>query len=129
MNRKLKTILIILLVLIVAGFAGYKYVMTGGARDLASENADFIVTSKSISTEFSNNIETSNKKYLEKAVEIKGTVSNVEANKITLDGNIICDFQKNEDSKKGDMITIKGRVTGFDDLMGELRLDQCSIIK
>jgi hypothetical protein len=72
----------------------------------------------------------SNKKYLEKAIAITGLVTAVNDTVVTLDNTIICNLKSPDSSiKKDQAVTVKGRVVGFDDLMGELKLDQCFIIK
>lgn len=111
------------------GFTGYNYVMHGGARDLSSEETSFTVTSKDITKEFINNSDASNKKYLEKAVAITGVITGVTANEIIIDYTIICNLNTpNTSFKENQKVTVKGRVIGFDDLMGEIKLDQCSVI-
>src|SRR6478609_7174436 len=130
MSKKVKIIILIVVIIGMMGFFTYSYVMYGGARNLESEETVFTVSSSSITSEFTTNIETANKKYLEKAVAIKGKITSSNGNEITLDETVICGF-KNPDSsiKKGQEITVKGRVVGYDDLMGELKLDQCFVIK
>ena len=128
MSRKIKIIISIIAVISV-GVIGYNYVLYGGERNLTTETTDFTITSTKIASEFSENIQKSNKKYLEKAVAISGTITNVNGLEVIVDNSIIC-YLKNPDSsaKKGEIITIKGRVVGYDDLMEELKLDQCFII-
>jgi flagellar basal body-associated protein FliL len=130
MSKKIKIILFALITIGLIGFFAYNYVMHGGVRNLATEKTNFIVTSTSIISEFTTNIETANKKYLEEAVAIKGKVTASNGNEVILDEIVICSF-KNQDSsiKKDQLVTVKGRVVGYDDLMGELKLDQCFIIK
>ena len=130
MSKKVKIIILIVVIIGMMGFFTYSYVMYGGARNLESEETVFTVSSSSINSEFTTNIETANKKYLEKAVAIKGKITSSNGNEIILDETVICGF-KNPDSsiKKGQEITVKGRVVGYDDLMGELKLDQCFVIK
>jgi hypothetical protein len=128
--KKLKIIGLSLLLVALVGFTAFNYVMHGGARNLASEDTAFTVTSKNISTEFNANLEVSNKKYLEKAIAITGSVTVVNDTVVTLDNTIICNLKSPDSSiKKDQAVTVKGRVVGFDDLMGELKLDQCFIIK
>jgi uncharacterized membrane protein len=111
------------------GFTAYNYVMHGGARDLSTEDAIFTVSSKGIAQEFTNNIELSNKKYLEKAVEVKGIITAVNNKEVVIDNSIICNLKApNSSLKVNQPITVKGRVVGYDDLMGELKLDQCFVI-
>lgn len=125
MNKKLKIFLVVLVIFVIAGFVGYNYVMHGGARNLSSEDAAYAVASKDITAEFTANVEKANKKYLEKAVSITGTVSGVNGNDVTLDQTIVCSFKSRQDVKKDTKITVKGRIVGYDDLLGEIRLDQC----
>jgi len=130
MKKKPLIVVLSLLVIVLIGFIGYNYVMHGGERDLSKEETNFTVSSKNISDEFTANIDASNKKYLEKAVAISGTITAVSATEVTVDHSIICSL-KNADAKikKDQAVTVKGRVVGYDDLMGELKLDQCFVIK
>lgn len=123
---KKSRIIISLVIISLLGLFTYQYVMHGGARDLSTEKAEFTLSSKAILDEFTTNQELSNKKYLEKAVAINGTVTDVNSTQIIVDNAIIC-ILKNPNSTlvKNQTVTVKGRVVGFDDLMGELKLDQC----
>lgn len=119
-------ILIALLSISLFGISSYYYVMYGGARNLSNEETSFIVSSKNISNEFAANIEIANKKYLEKAIAIKGTITKITGNEVIIDDIIICNLKELDPSLiKNQVITLKGRVVGYDDLMGELKLDQC----
>ena len=110
----------------------YWYVMNAGGRNIETEKADFNVTTRAFSKEFTSNDAIATKKYLNKAIAISGTITdiNVKENLVVLDETSICQFLKIDNNlQKGTKITIKGRFTGFDDLMGELKLDQCVILK
>lgn len=130
MSKKVKIIILLAVVIGLTGLFAYNYVMYGGARNLTTEKTNFTITSKAIASEFSTSIETANKKYLEKAVAIKGKITASNGNEVILDENVICTF-KNQDLsiKKDQTVTVKGRVVGYDDLLGELKLDQCFVIK
>jgi hypothetical protein len=130
MSKKVKIIILMVVAIGLIGFFAYNYVMHGGARNLTTEKTNFTVTSESIMSEFITNIEKANKKYLEKAVAIKGKITASDGNEVILEEVVICSF-KNQDLsiKKGQTVTVKGRVVGYDDLMGELKLDQCFVIK
>lgn len=123
-----KIVLIPLLAIGLIGIGSYYYIMHGGARDISSEETAYTVSSKDINTEFSSDLENSNKKYLEKAVAISGTITNLNDSLVILDNTILCSL-KNIDSqiKKNQAVVVKGRIVGYDDLMGELKLDQCFI--
>ena len=126
MNKKFRIILFSIAVVGILVFTGYNYVMYGGARNLSSEETAYTVSSKSISTEFSSNVETANKKYLEKAIAIEGTITKITGTEVIIDNSIICNLKEFDPSiTKNQVITLKGRVVGYDDLMGELKLDQC----
>lgn len=126
MNKKFKTITFSIVVIGIIAFTGFNYAMYGGARNLSTEETAFTVSSKSITNEFAANIEASNKKYLEKAIAIKGTITKITGTEVIIDNSIVCNL-KNFDAtiQKNQIVTLKGRVVGYDDLMGELKLDQC----
>jgi hypothetical protein len=129
MSKKVKIIGILLLVVLLVAIS-INYVFHGGARDLATEQTEFNVSSKDIILEFASNITTATKKYSDKAISISGKVTAVSDSVVTIDHTIICNFKSPDTTIKNDqLISVKGRLVGFDDLMGELKLDQCSIIK
>ena len=70
------------------------------------------------------------KKYLEKPVAVSGIITSVNGKEVILDNSVNCTFLTASNSlKKDKKITIKGRVVGYDDLLGEVRLDQCNLCK
>ncbi|NDP27129.1 MAG: hypothetical protein GZ087_06855 [Flavobacterium sp.] len=126
MNKKFKIILFSIALIGIVGFTGFNYLMHGGARNLSNEDAAFTVSSKAITGEFASNVDIANKKYLEKAIVIKGIVTKITDKEVTIDHSIICNLKDLDATiKKNQMITLKGRVVGYDDLMGELKIDQC----
>lgn len=126
MKTKKKIFLIAIIVMGLVGFSSYYYVMHGGERNLSSEETAYTVSSKSIADEFAVNIETANKKYLEKAIAVKGIVTKITDKEIIIDNTIICNLKELDATiQKNQTIILKGRVVGYDDLMGELKLDQC----
>jgi len=126
MNKKFRIIVLSIVVTGLTVFTGYNYVMNGGARNLSTEETAFTVSSKSITKEFATNIDVSNKKYLEKAIAIKGTITQINGSQVIIDDSIICNLKDFDPSiLKNQVVTLKGRVVGYDDLMGELKLDQC----
>ena len=130
MSKKVKIIGILFLAVLLVGFFVFNYVFHGGARDLATEEAVFTVISKDITAEFTANVPAATKKYSDKAIAISGTVTAITDSIVTIDNTIICNFKTPDTTIKNNQnVTIKGRLVGFDDLMGELKLDQCSINK
>ena len=129
MGKKLKITLAILVIIAVAAFAGYKYVMTGGARHVKDEDASYTLTAEQLAKEFSENEPSASAKYLNKAIAVSGTVTASDNGTATLNGQVICTLHDSTDLAGGQNsnVVLKGRVVGYDDLMQEVRLDECSI--
>lgn len=128
MNRKKQ--LILLLVIAIALIVGYNYIYQDH-RDIESESAEFVISTAEISNQFSEDALASEQKYLNKTIEVSGTISELNTNEITIDDKVFCQFSNpilnsiNVNSK----IKVKGRVIGYDDLLEQIKLDQCTIIK
>lgn len=134
MNRKSKKIIIgffmLVLVLVVAFFGARYYAYNGAKRDVQSEQAVFTMKTKEIVAEFTSNESVANKKYLEKPIAIYGIVTSVSGKEVIIDDVGVCNFLLEDATiKVGQTLSVKGRVVGYDDLMGGLNLDQCSINK
>jgi hypothetical protein len=130
MKKGIKIIAILVVLLVAAYFAARYYAYNGGKRDVQSEQAAFVMKAKDIVAEFTANEAEANKKYLEKPVAISGTITSINNTEVIIDEIGICNFTTADASLKvGQNVTIKGRVVGYDDLMGGLNLDQCSINK
>lgn len=129
MQKSIKIILSLLLIGVLAFFGVRYYAYNFGKRDLQSEEAKFTIKSTDIVNEFVSNVELANKKYLEKPVIISGRVTSVAATSVILDETVNCNFEIIDKSiKEGTNVQIKGRVIGFDDLLGELKVDMCNQI-
>lgn len=128
MNKKIK-LLIAFIVVIALSYIVYNYIMTNGVRDIRTEKSEFNLSASNIFSEFSNNSQVATAKYLNKTVEISGKVTSVIENVITLDSKISCQLLVSQEIAIGNHVNIKGRITGYDDLLEELKLDQCLIIK
>ena len=134
MKKKNKIVvgIILLVILGVVAFPFVKnyFVYSYGKRDVQSEKAAFTITTKNIVAEFTANAEASNKKYLEKPVAVSGTITSVNDKEVILDETVNCNLLAVDTSlKEGQAVTIKGRVVGYDDLLGELKLDNCNLNK
>ena len=114
------------------GFVGYKYLF-GGRRNFASEQAIKINSVESFFSEFSKNEASANKIYLNKVVEISGKITQVDAdsNSILINEKVYASFKKSDflSLNENQNIKIKGRFLGYDDLLEELKIDNCIIIK
>ncbi len=128
--KKSRIIAFLLLLIIVIGMWSYNYAMHGGARNLSEEAVCYTVTSKNITAEFTTDPFLANRKYLDRAVAVKGTVTHKKGNEIILDNVVVCVLSNPNDSIKiSQSITLKGRIVGYDDMMEEIKLDQCAPIQ
>ena len=120
---------IILILILIIGIAIYSYLYQDH-RDIKSEQAEFVMNAKELQSEIETKPSSTEGKYLNKTIEIKGMISAIETNSITLDDIVFCQLNNvsTETLKQGQTIRIKGRFIGYDDLLEEFKLDQCIII-
>lgn len=126
--KKLKWVL--LAVIVLAAYFGYNYVYQDH-RDIQTEKAEYSTTPQNIQEEFKLNALESEKKYLNKTIEISGTITEINETDLTLNDMIFCQFSNgiNQSLKVNTSIIIKGRCIGYDDLLEQVKLDQCSVIE
>lgn len=137
MNKK-KILVSILLLAIIGTFIAYK-VYNKPHVNVAKSSADITITANKILNEFSSDETSANTKYLEKIIEVSGTVSDVKIEKekgiITLKtnddfGSVLCHLSEESTKlmstiKVGQNIKLKGICTGF---LMDVILIKCEII-
>lgn len=130
MLKKNKLIIVFILVVLIVSFFGYQYIYQDH-RNISSEKASFELTANDIEKEYKNNPTSANEKFLDKTVVIIGVVTSVdEENKsIVLNEKINCNFKSDIDLKVSNVVSVKGRFIGYDELLEEYNLDECSRIK
>ncbi|MBB6462595.1 hypothetical protein [Flammeovirga kamogawensis] len=82
--------------------------------------------------DFINKIESnSSTNYVAKVIQLNGTITQLEEKGIQLNNKVFCQFSSTLPRKitKGSKITIKGKYIGFDELLDEIKLNNCTIIK
>jgi hypothetical protein len=126
LNRKIGLLMGLFLII---SLAVYNYVYKSH-RNIKMEIPTFVVKSSTLIGEFVSNTEISSIKYLDKTIQISGLVTAIDVVRIEIDTSISCYFndtiaRNNLLNKK---ITIKGRCIGFDELLGEIKIDQCLLI-
>ena len=132
MNRKLKFRLGlgVALVMISAIVVLYFYVYQSH-RDIDAEQATFETSVSELSQRFINNPDSSTVTYADQTISIYGNVTalDLKQNTITLDNKLIATTSKEEinRAKTGELVKLKGRFIGYDELFNELRMDQCTI--
>ena len=127
----MKKIVLIVVVVIVAIASGLYFYMYKNHRDIASEDASFSIAVKDLEKEFTQNDSLANKKYLDKTIEVYGKMTSVDlATKI-----IVLDEKMEGTTQQailqgltvGKQVKMKGRFIGYDDLLGEFKMDQVTI--
>lgn len=115
--------------IIVSGLLyGYYGILYKPVRDVSTEETAFTVPASGLAGEYEKNMKTADSRYLNKTVEIKGNVTEIRDSLLIIDEKVVCGFDvKPADAKLNESITIKGRCIGFDELFGEVKLDQCTI--
>ncbi len=127
-KNKFKIIFFTSTVLFVIGaysFYTYTFSEPVKARDLKT---DF----KGQANEFKFLVTENLKSWTNKVVQIKGEITEIDDNGIILNESIYCQFEQKTDLNLNFInkeIQIKGKVEGFDDLLMEIKLNQCTIIQ
>ena len=126
-KKRLITAVVVLLGLgaLVYGYYGYLY---KDARNISEEEAAHIVSADKLAGDYAANTQEADAKYLNKTLEIQGTVTEVRDSVMILDNAVFCGMHSaHEKNNLNKTITIKGRCIGYDELFGEVKLDQCTL--
>ncbi|QMU62847.1 MAG: hypothetical protein GKR88_00225 [Flavobacteriaceae bacterium] len=125
LSKKSKILLFILLGIFIIGFGMYKY-----AYQPHKTIEDFKVDFNGASKDFFVKIQENDSIWQNKGVVLSGVITAKDAKGITLDENTYCQFRDAatlHSLENNQTIKIKGRIIGYDDLLEELKLDQCII--
>jgi len=130
---KFKNVLLLVVVLLfIFSAIAYNYVYKNH-RNISSEEAVYSIEVSELFQEFLTNQDASNAKYANKTIEIYGTITtlDLENQTIVLNEQLLLSVEKVEFQalNVGEKHTFKGRFVGFDDLLEELKMDQCILIK
>ncbi|SHG75646.1 OB-fold protein [Winogradskyella jejuensis] len=131
MKKKELIVTGVLLVILLSVFTVYNYVFNAEHRDIAAEEAVTTMTAKEIFDHFKVNEALATTTYLDKVIELKGEVTEIEDNNLVLSNGVQVSFLNNKDSnlKTGTQIVIKGRCVGYDELLELVKIDQSTLIK
>ena len=118
----------IIIALLLMGFIGYNYLYKDH-RNIETEDAQYSLTAQQMHSEYDNDAMVSQNKYLNKTIEISGHVSEISETEITLDDMVFCQFSEQipREIQLNSKITVKGRFIGYDELLEQVKLDQCII--
>ena len=114
--------------IIIVTIIAYNYIYKDH-RDIKSEEVAFSLTSSELIEKFIIDPKLAEDLFLDKTIEVKGVVTAVGETDVVLDEKIFCAFQNTPVVKLNSLLVIKGRCIGFDDLLEEVKLDQCTMIK
>lgn len=125
----MKKLLLVFVVLAAIG-AGLYFYAYQGHRDIASEAADEEVTVAALSKAFGADPQAASARYADKTLLVQGVVTAVDplTRTVTLDGLLTASFEALPSVGANDRVTIKARFVGYDDLLGEFRTDQASLV-
>ncbi len=130
--KKNNIFVILLICVLIAAFAVYNYLYKDH-RDIASEDASFSVPVERIMKEFNADQALANAKYADKTIAVTGTVTDRDplANTVIINEKLSVTFADSvvKSLTERQQIEVKGRFVGYDDLLGELKMDKASIIK
>ena len=125
--RKYK-ILLLLIVILIVGYLIYSYIYKDH-RDIASEKGSYLVTANALHDEFKANEKNANAKYLDKTISVYGKITTIDEaeNAIIIDDKMFAIFKDKIPANLQVLsnVKIKGRFIGYDDLLEELKMDQC----
>ena len=122
-----KNILFIALVFILV-LIGFNYVYKLD-RNISEEQPKFKISSDLLKQELNTNQNKAVTKYLNKTIQVTGKATQIEQHSIILDQFIYTHLDTlNIDIRVDDILVIKGRFIGYDELLEEFKLDQCTVI-
>jgi uncharacterized protein YxeA len=128
---KKNKIILIVVIFVIAAFGLYLYIYKDH-RNIASEKESYLVTASSIYDEFKKDETKANRKYLDKTIEVEGEISSLDvvSNVIVLDDKLVAVLKDKipANIKTLTVVKIKGRFIGYDDLLEELKMDQCNLV-
>ncbi len=125
---KIKKISIVFLVFLILGIGGYQYVFKSH-RDISKESAAVTLVASDFYTLVTK--EANRQEYLDKTVQLTGSVTEIDTDNFTLDHTIICYTDTLTIAKitLDQVLVIKGRSIGFDELLQMPKIDQTTLLE
>lgn len=127
LSKKAKIVLALIILANLGLFIGYKIIYKPH-QTVASQQAAFI----GLADDFKSEIAYNQEKWQNAIVQLQGMMTDADEQGIMMSETIYCQFSNLESLKSlssGTEITIKGRFIGYDDLLEEIKLDNCDILK
>lgn len=122
---------IAILILVLMAAAVGIYLWNKPHRNYQAEASEFSIPAQTLIADFQSQPEQAKAKYHEKVFTIKGVLSGRESNALVLNNAVFCRMAESAQLPDplpiGDSVKIKGRVTTFNELFGQVELDNCLI--
>lgn len=121
-----RTLLVVLLLVLIGAFVGYK-MYNKPHENIENATADLKISAEQLFTEFETDENAANEKYLDKLVQVSGTVQSADTDengitKVILDSGgmfgVVCQLDelsehKRKDFSEGEQVNFKGKCTGI----------------
>lgn len=130
-NEKKIVLLIVFIALVVVAVL-YFYVYKDH-RTISHESAKFTITVSQLHEQFKENDSLANATYADQTIVVSGVITSIDTanNAVIIDEKLFLTFDVSEkiNLQSNQSVKIKGRFVGYDDLMEELKMDQCILIE
>jgi len=109
----------------------YNMVFNAEHRQIFAETTAFTMPAEDLQFHFANDEVNATNKYIDKVIETHGTITEIASTYVVLENRVQVDFLNGveQGTNKGDIINIKGRCVGFDELLLVVKIDQATTIK
>lgn len=127
-NRKILLVVLALAVIMLAGIGWM--MMDRPHRDIASEEARFKMVPEELAGMMGGGDSVA-ARYLNQVVELYAVVESDDGERVVLGGGVVAvwdTIRAHRRLEEGELLRVKGRVTGYDDLFGEVRMDGLTIV-
>jgi hypothetical protein len=140
MRKILITFLIIIAIVALIFIGGYLYIRYMPDKSITKQAVNFSLTAYNLAEEYENNPSASDRKFIDRLIEVKGTISEISTDQnnsvvFILHDNgsstgVLCTLNEKETKKVkrykiGDTITLKGICSG---MLFEVVLNKCLIV-
>ena len=127
LSKKSNLLIALLFLGLLAAFLIYEYAYQDH-KTIEDQKIEF----SGSADDFKSMIAESNDEKQNVIVELSGKLTTLSSESAMMNNNIFCQFKDPAISsglKKGQNVSLKGRFIGYDELLEEIKLDQCIIIK
>ncbi len=123
LKKKYKIIISLLLIISSTCYVGFTFLMK--APEKIETKAVFFSSS---AKDLLFNVQKNDTVWSSKIVQLKGVITAIGSKGITLENQIYCQLKEEQDVanfKLNTLVSLKGRIIGYDDVLEDLKLDQC----